>query len=56
MYVKKFSSTIDFIFADIHGNLKMRTKEEFDGKNQFGFESLDDLEQVTERLGLVQDE
>ena len=56
MHVKKFSSSIDFIFADLHGNLKMKTKEEIDGKNKFGFESLDDLEKVTERLGLVQDE
>ena len=55
MHVKKYSSTIDFIFADQHGNLKLKTREEIGGKNKFGFESFDDLEQVTEKLGLVQD-
>lgn len=52
-FVESYSSSINFVFADIHGNLTLKTLEEHDGKTNFSFDSLDELEQVIAKLGLV---
>ena len=46
---------VHFVFSDVHGNLKFRLMQEFDGKFVFNFFSLDELNSLFKKMGFIND-
>ena len=42
---------IDFVYADIHGDLKIRLKEEFEGNFVYHFDSMEKLDELLAKFG-----
>ena len=42
-----------FVFANEHGDLLIRVKDKFNGKNYFSFDSIDSLTDQLKEMGLI---
>ena len=42
-----------FVFSDLHGDLKLRVKEAYDGRHYFSFSSIETLHELLSNLGLA---
>lgn len=47
---------VDFVLADIHGDLKVKLRDKFEEKDFFKFETIQELSDVLIRAGLINDE
>lgn len=45
---------VDFVLANMHGDLQLRLKESYDGKHFFNFDSIDSLTYLLKDLGCIE--